>query len=203
MLSIATGILSLIGGPLGRLIGGERGATIAATVVETAQRITGTDGGDAALDALRQDPAMVAKLQSDLMVLERDELAAETERLRIVNATMQTETASADPYVRRWRPTWGYVSAYAWAAQVGATVLAVAAAAVLATMGDAAKSAILLEAVAHLWEASFGTWTVALTVLGLNVHARSRDKKGDPNQAPTGILQLLAGGLGNRFRRGR
>lgn len=200
MLSIATGILSLIGGPLGRLIGGERGEQIANAVVGTAQRVTGVASPDAALDALRQDPAMVAKLQSELIGLERDELAAETERLRTVNATMQAEAASADPYVRRWRPTWGYVTAYAWAAQVGATVLAVIAAAILAIMGDAAKGATLLTAVSGLWEASFASWGIALTVLGLQVHARSRDKAAGAGQAPAGILQSLAAGLGNRVR---
>lgn len=200
MLSIATNILSLIGGPLGRLIGGERGEKIAATVVDAAQRVTGAPSGDAALDALRQDPAMAAKLQSELIVLERDELAAETERLRIVNATMQADAASADPYVRRWRPTWGYVTAYAWAAQVGATVLAMVAAAIMAMMGDAAKGATLLTAVAGLWEASFASWGIALTVLGLQVHARSRDKLTAGGGGQPGILQSLAAGLGSRVR---
>lgn len=200
MLSIAADILSLIGGPLGRLIGGERGEKIANAVVSTAQRVTGTASPDAALDTLRQDPAAVAKLQSELISLDRSELEAETERLRVINATMQAEAASADPFVRRWRPTWGYVTAYAWAAQVGATVLAVVAAAVLALTGDAAKGATLLTAVAGLWEASFASWGIALTVLGLQVHARSRDKAVGAGLAPTGVLQSLAAGLGSRVR---
>jgi hypothetical protein len=200
MLSIAADILSLIGGPLGRLIGGERGEKIANAVVSTAQRVTGTASPDAALDTLRQDPAAVAKLQSELISLDRSELEAETERLRVINATMQAEAASADPFVRRWRPTWGYVTAYAWAAQVGATVLAVVAAAVLAITGDAAKGATLLTAVAGLWEASFASWGIALTVLGLQVHARSRDKAVGAGLAPTGVLQSLAVGLGSRVR---
>lgn len=200
LLSLATGILSLVGGPLGRLIGGERGEQIAKTVVDVTMRVTGAATPDAALEALRQDPALVAKLQSELIGLERAELEAETERLRIVNASMQAEAASADPFVRRWRPTWGYVTAYAWAAQVGATVLAVVAAAILAIMGDAAKGATLLTAVAGLWEASFASWGIALTVLGLQVHARSRDKAASAGQAQSGILQSLAAGLGNRVR---
>ena len=43
------------------------------------------------------------------------ELAAEPARLAEVNATMRAEAASNDPWTRRWRPAWGFISAGAFA----------------------------------------------------------------------------------------
>lgn len=203
MLGIATSILGLVGGsPLVKLVAGERGAQIAESVIGVARRLTGADSAETALAKLSQDPEKVLQLQRELVQLERDELAAETERLARINETMRAEIASEDPYVRRWRPYWGYWTARAWVAQVAATVVAIVASAVLAIMGRASDAAILLKAVAELSEASFAAWAVALSVLGLQVYKRSQDKQtkaGAP--APTGgIMATLAERLGRGAR---
>lgn len=201
MLGVATAILGLVGGPLGKLIGGERGSQIAGTVVDVARKLTGADSGETALAKLSQDPEMVLRLQRELMQVERDELAAETERLSRINETMRAEIASDDPYVRRWRPYWGYWTARAWVAQVAATVAAIIASAVLAIIGRASDAAILLKAVAELSEASFAAWAVALSVLGLQVYKRSQDKQVKAGAAPpAGIMATLAERLGRGGR---
>ena len=46
------------------------------------------------------------------------EVAREGSALAAVNKTIQAEVASADPYVRRMRPTFGYLMAMTWAAQM-------------------------------------------------------------------------------------
>ena len=56
------------------------------------------------------------------------ELSAETDQtwLEQVNRTIRAEAQSDDPYVRRMRPTFGYIMALTWAAQMGAIAYVVA-----------------------------------------------------------------------------
>lgn len=111
--------------------------------------------------------------------------AAETDRtwLAQVNRTIRAEVASDDPYVRRMRPTFGYVVALTWAAQMGAVAY------VIAT--DPAAAGAVVAALGQL-----GTiWTVGLSVLGIYVYKRSQEKTATLQQgAPpaAGGLQALA-----------
>lgn len=114
------------------------------------------------------------------------DLAAETDRtwLREVNRTIRAEAQSEDAYVRRMRPTFGYIMALTWAAQMGAIAYVVAI--------EPDKAAPVIAAVASL-----GTiWTVGLSVLGIYVYKRSTEKTQalaqDPlNSQQPGLLQRL------------
>jgi hypothetical protein len=78
---------------------------------------------------------------------------------------MRAEIKSEDAYIRRMRPTFGYVMALRWAAQM----LGVAYIMIFKT-NDAI---IVINAIESL-----GTiWAVALSVLGVYVYKRSEDKK--------------------------
>ena len=97
--------------------------------------------------------------------------------LREVNQSLRAEAASDDAYVRRMRPTFGYVMAASWCAQMGAVAWV--------TVADPAQAGAVIEAMASL-----GTiWTVGLSVLGIYVYKRSEEKKasaggaGGPNLA--------------------
>jgi hypothetical protein len=82
-----------------------------------------------------------------------------------VNQSMRAEIKSEDAYIRRMRPTFGYVMALSWAAQM----LGVAYIMIFKT-NDAIIVIIAIE--------SLGTiWAVALSVLGVYVYKRSEDKK--------------------------
>jgi hypothetical protein len=82
-----------------------------------------------------------------------------------VNQSMRAEINSEDAYIRRMRPTFGYVMALSWAAQM----LGVAYIMIFKT-NDAI---IVINAIESL-----GTiWAVALSVLGVYVYKRSEDKK--------------------------
>jgi hypothetical protein len=82
-----------------------------------------------------------------------------------VNQSMRAEIKSEDAYIRRMRPTFGYVMALSWAAQM----LGVAYIMIFKT-NDAI---IVISAIESL-----GTiWAVALSVLGVYVYKRSEDKK--------------------------
>jgi hypothetical protein len=81
-----------------------------------------------------------------------------------VNASLRTEVASQDLYVRRMRPTFGYIMAVTWAAQMLAIAF---------TILDAPEQAgPIINAMSNLSV----IWTVGLSVLGVYVYKRSREK---------------------------
>lgn len=130
----------------------------------------GTDADPEAIkDELKIDPEATAKLQRLEAEHEREltrmSLEAQTARLGEINRTMRAEAASNDAYVRRWRPTFGYLVAVAWALQAGGIAW------VMATQPEQAGS--LAQAVTALTP----MWSVALAILGINVRERSRDKQ--------------------------
>lgn len=95
------------------------------------------------------------------------ELAADEDQttLREVNRSLRAEVSSDDPYVRRMRPTFGYVMAASWCAQMGAVAWV--------TVTDPAQAGAVIGALASL-----GTiWSVGLSVLGIYVYKRSEEKK--------------------------
>lgn len=82
-----------------------------------------------------------------------------------VNRSLRAEIASQDKYVRRMRPTFGYLMAVTWAAQM----LAIAYVIVFKT----AQAGVVMGAMASL----SAIWAVGLSVLGIYVYKRSEDKK--------------------------
>ena len=91
----------------------------------------------------------------------KENAAAYTE----INQSLRAEVASDDVYVRRMRPTFGYLMAATWAAQM----FAVAYIMVFRTE----QAAVVMNAVQSLGM----IWTVGLSVLGIYVYKRSEDKK--------------------------
>lgn len=87
------------------------------------------------------------------------------DQLGEINASLRAEVASQDAYVRRMRPTFGYLMALTWAAQM----LGLAYVVVFKT----GEASLVLEAV----ESLSMIWTVGLSVLGIYVYKRSEDKK--------------------------
>jgi hypothetical protein len=85
--------------------------------------------------------------------------------LEQVNRSLRAEVASEDAYVRRMRPTFGYIMALTWCAQMGAIAWVIVA--------DPVQANQIINAMASL-----GTvWTVGLSVLGIYVYKRSEDKR--------------------------
>ena len=96
-----------------------------------------------------------------LAALDTEEAVA---ALRQVNATIRTEARTDDAFVRRWRPTFGYVVALAWGVQMAAVSWAIVA--------EPRAVAAILDGMASLSV----MWGIALSVLGVAVHQRSKDK---------------------------
>ena len=130
---------------------------------------------DGAADALSQvDDAITAGKITPERVAEANrhtermaQIAADEYRTTIAeaNASLRTEVASGDAYVRRMRPTFGYVMALTWAGQMGAIAYVI--------VTDPGKAGAVIAAMASL-----GTiWTVGLSVLGIYVYKRSQEKQ--------------------------
>ena len=114
--------------------------------------------------------------------LERLAIENETARQRQVNMTMRAETRSDDPYVRRWRPTLGYIFA------VEMVLLFAGLFYVVIFKTDQAIK--IIEAAAALG------WIIGVQagVLGVSVVQRSNDKKlaaGHPTGTANGIAKVL------------
>ncbi len=82
-----------------------------------------------------------------------------------VNQSIRAESASSDAYVRRMRPTFGYLMAVTWAAQM----LALAYVVVFET--EKARGAL------DGMESLSAIWAMGLSVLGIYVYKRSEEKK--------------------------
>ncbi len=82
-----------------------------------------------------------------------------------VNQSIRAELSSTDAYVRRMRPTFGYLMAITWAAQMMALAYVV--------VFDTDKAKNVLEGMESLTT----IWAVGLSVLGIYVYKRSEEKK--------------------------
>lgn len=119
---------------------------------------------EAAIRAGRIDPAQMeaARQHAEAMArMEHDEFVAS---LSEVNQSLRAEVASDDAYVRRMRPTFGYLMAFTWAAQMFGLAYVI--------VFQTAKAGVVLDAM----ESLSAIWAVALSVLGIYVYKRSEDK---------------------------
>ena len=82
-----------------------------------------------------------------------------------INKSLRAEILSQDLYVRRMRPTFGYIMALTWAAQMLGIAYII--------IFDTDNIGILLNAMSNL----SAIWAVGLSVLGVYVYKRSEDKK--------------------------
>lgn len=82
-----------------------------------------------------------------------------------INETIRAEAGSNDPYVRRMRPTFGYLMAITWAAQMLGLAYIV--------VFETEKAPAVLDGM----EALTAIWAMGLSVLGIYVYKRSEEKK--------------------------
>lgn len=82
-----------------------------------------------------------------------------------VNQSLRAEISSEDKYIRRMRPTFGYLMAFTWGVQMFGIAYVI--------IFKTAQAALVLEGMAALST----IWAVGLSVLGIYVYKRSEDKK--------------------------
>ena len=139
---------------------------------------------DSAIEGHRIDPETIALAHAHALKVLELELVHDGQVLAEINRTIRVEAISGDAYVRRMRPTFGYIMALTWAAQMRAV------ARVIAT--NPAEAAAVIAGLASL-----GTiWTVGLSVLGIYVYKRSREKELAQGAESAGVASALAGLVG-------
>ncbi len=125
---------------------------------------------DALIDAFGQGKMTKEEMEAVNTHIEKMAALEADERknaIAEVNESLRVEVASTDPYVRRMRPTFGYIIALTWAAQMFALAYVI--------VFETAQAALVIEAVQSL-----GTiWAVGLSVLGIYVYKRSEEKRVD------------------------
>lgn len=123
---------------------------------------------DQAIQAGRISPEEVREANRHLEAMATLESEESREAIRQINESLRAEIASQDPYVRRMRPTFGYIIAATWAAQMLAIAFVI--------IAEPEKAGAVMRAMADLDT----IWTVGLSVLGIYVYKRSQDKKKTP-----------------------
>lgn len=176
-------------GGIAPLVGSALGGHAGAAVGQLAARALGVDATPEAVNQALGDPTAALKLQQleneHEQTLTRMVLEAETARLGQVNQTMRAEAASQDGYVRRWRPTFGYLTAVAWVIQCAAIAWTLVA--------SPQQAGTVAQAVTALTP----MWGIALAMLGVNATCRSRDKQVAAGQAPApGFMDAIARRIG-------
>ncbi|NUW66935.1 3TM-type holin [Vibrio coralliilyticus] len=187
-------IKQLIGGAaplIGTLVGGPAGTAVGALVAKA----LGTDTTPEAIEAkVTQDPQALLTLtqlenqhETELkaLILQHAQLESDERKLALTqqHATIRKELDSEDAYVRRWRPTFGYAVCAAWCLLFFGLAVAM--------VVYPAQAATLINSVVALTP----LFSVALAVLGLNIHKRSQDKQGvgrySTESSLTGIIDTL------------
>ncbi|MCK6417837.1 MAG: holin family protein [Alphaproteobacteria bacterium] len=128
-----------------------------------------TQGAAAALKqvdaALKSGDVDAQALQTHLEKMAQIESDEHKAQVSQVNQSLRAEVASEDAYVRRMRPTFGYLMAITWAAQMMGLAYVI--------VFETAQAGAVLNAMSSL----SAIWAVGLSVLGIYVYKRSEDKK--------------------------
>ena len=158
-------------------------AAVVGTMVASALGVG--DDPEAVAKALQADPKGAAAKLKELETrhrheIERLSLEAAITNTREVNRTYRSEITSSDPYVRRMRPTYGYILAL--------TLL------VLVLVGG--YSVVWRPEVLPGYAQLVGVLNIpigaALAVLGVYVHSRSKEKYVDAGHPPAkSLLQTI------------
>lgn len=110
-------------------------------------------------------PEQMAEANRHAEKMSEMELAERAANIGEINKSLRAEIASEDKFVRRMRPTFGYLMALTWAAQMMGVAYVI--------VFDTARAGAVLNAMSSL----SAIWAVGLSVLGIYVYKRSEDKK--------------------------
>ena len=120
---------------------------------------------DAAIRAGQISNEQMAEANRHMEKMAEIQMQENTATAIAVNETLRTEVASSDPYVRRMRPTFGYLMGFTWAAQMFGIAYVI--------IFQTEKSAFVINAMDSLST----IWAMGLSVLGIYVYRRSTEKK--------------------------
>lgn len=167
---------------IGGLIGGPAGAGIGAIISKS----LGTDESPEAIyKELTTNPDALYKIKELELThkkdLEKMYLDADTQKLKEVNKTYQEELKQESKYVKFWRPTFGYALILTWVLTWFGVVYII--------ITDVQNAPLVINALVG----ATTLWSVALAVLGISVHTRSKDKHLMAGFQPKTIIEQLKG----------
>ncbi len=156
-------LLTKIGLPILTNILAEALGAIDNPVTKTASKVLQQVDGEIASGHITQQQVNEAHRHAEKMA----EIALKEQEIQLtqINESLRNEIASQDLYVRRMRPTFGYLLAITWAAQMLGLAYVIA--------FETDKAGVVLNAMSGL----SAIWAVGLSVLGVYVYKRSEEKK--------------------------
>ena len=180
IMAVARGLSAFVPG-LVRWVAGDKAGDVAEQAVDVAKKVTGITDPEDALSAIQRDPQLQIQLQQTMTPVLIAQYEAYSRDLETVNATMRGEYQSNDTFVRRWRPTLGYVVSFSWGVQMLSLSILI--------LKDPAAAVNVITAMTAL---SF-MWGIAMSILGISVSKRSQDKRVAAGQKPEpGLLNIIA-----------
>ena len=151
-------ILSAVGVPLlSKIIAGALARVDHPVARQAAKALTDLD-----IDLPSEAITQANKGAQELAMMEMEQ---EGSALAQVNKTIQREIISKDAFVRRMRPTFGYLMALTWACQMLGVAYVI--------VFDPTRASDVLAGMGQLT----GIWAIGLSVLGIYVYKRSEDKR--------------------------
>ena len=169
-----------------RKLKGDKAADTAGEILEIAKVATGAETPDKAMKMIESNPEAALKFKEMMINYEAMVIQEDTKRLDIVNQTMRTEYETTG-WKTGWRPYWGYLSG----TMFGVQMLAFSYIGIYAIMKTPKEAVEVINAIATLAAALSTTWLLALSVLGLAVHKRSKDKQIAAGIQPISILKTI------------
>ena len=156
-------LIATLGIPfLAKVLGGALGQIDNPVAKAAASALNDVQG---ALEKGQISPEQLSEANRHAEQMAQTEVEANAKALEQINQTARSEVASNDAYVRRMRPTFGYLMALSWAAQM------IGIAYVIIFQTD--KAGVVIAAMSSL----SAIWAVGLSVLGVYVYKRSEEKQ--------------------------
>ena len=167
---------------IGSMIGGPAGGVIGA-IVSSALGV-GNSSSDIYKELTSNPDALIKIKELELnhkVKLESLYIDADTQRLTQVNETYRAEIKQEDKFVKYWRPLFGYALIVTWVMTWYAIVDTI--------LTNVEQAPLIINALVG----TTTLWGVALAVLGVAVHNRSKDKHLMAGFQPKTIIEQLRG----------
>ncbi len=126
---------------------------------------TALEGLNEAMTKGQITPEQMTEMNRHLEKMEELEAQERQNSIQQINESLRAEVASTDPYVRRMRPTFGYMIATTWAAQMFGLAYVI--------VFETAEAPMII----HAMDSLATIWAVGLSVLGIYVYKRSEEKR--------------------------
>jgi len=170
------------------LLGGKKAESVAENILGVAGSVLGISDPNEIIKTVDQGltSEQNAALQSRMIDLQATELEEETKRLQTINETYRKEIDSNDPYIARWRPTFGYCVAFSWAALIAGMMITI----IVAVWKESDIPAIITS-LSSFVTALMPLYGIALAVLGVSVVKRSDDKQTAAGGTPSAIFDIF------------